>query len=191
VLGGEWSVNKTENFKKIVLVATVLTLVVSLLPPNVISEETTNTIPGYFDTSEYLYGSVGAIVITLESNGTIDEQSQNWTTTEDQEIIFQTENVTDWLAAQEPRANITFILKYYLRLPTPYEPIDRPRTDIGLWIGKAMDYLGYPALGRTWDFQVWDFVNDVRDDLGTDWVFVIFVIDSRFLLVKLRIYSGQ
>jgi archaellin len=156
----------------LILSMSLLSPVVSVdLPPDYCTED----IPGYFETSEYMYGSTAVLVVFLESNGSIMEQSQNWTTAEKQNIASEVEWTCDWIAAQESRANISFLQVYY-DVDTGYEPIDLPGNNIHLWIGDAMTSLGHS--GKDWIDQVRNFVNQERFDLGTDWVVVLFVIDS-------------
>jgi hypothetical protein len=159
----------------------ILILSMSLLPfalcPELPPDYCTEDIPGYFESTEYMYGSTAVLVVFLESDGSIMEQSQNWTTAEKQDKKSEINWTLNWFEEQEPRANVTFIPVYF-DVDTGYESIDLPRRDIGLWAGEAMSYLGHPALGRHWTYQVWDFVNQERKDLGTDWCVVLFLIDS-------------
>ena len=46
-------------------------------------------IPGYFDTSEYLIGSVAVGIIFLESNGTIDSSTENWNSAREVQVISE------------------------------------------------------------------------------------------------------
>ncbi|NIU58954.1 MAG: hypothetical protein GWN67_22000, partial [Phycisphaerae bacterium] len=135
------------------------------------------TPPGYYDTSEYLIGSVAVGVILPESNGTIDPSTEDWTSDEESQVVSEITAGLDWWAAYNPSAGVSFSLEVHYRVPTSYEPISRPGTagDEALWISEVMTYLGYPG-----DFfmQVWDYVNDLRSQLGTDWAFTIFVVDS-------------
>ncbi len=67
---------------------------------------------------------------------------------------------------------------YFLRrYPTSYEPISRPQSDQGLWIGEVMGKLGYDR-STSYFTQVRDYVNDLRATYQADWAFAIFVVDS-------------
>jgi len=63
------------------------------------------------------------------------------------------------------------------RYPTSYEPISRPQSDQGLWIGEVMGKLGYDR-STSYFTQVRDYVNDLRATYQADWAFAIFVVDS-------------
>jgi len=132
--------------------------------------------PGYYETSEYMIGSVAVGIIFLESNGTIDPETENWTSSEELQVTNEIEAALSWWAGQNPSANVSFAYDIHYRVPTSYEPINRSYfPDRELWISEAMAFLGY---GGYWWWQVSDYVNDLRDTLGTDWAFAVFIIDS-------------
>lgn len=133
--------------------------------------------PSYYETSEYLLGSVAVGIILMESNGSIDPSTEDWTSLREPLVISQIrDNGLPWLANFDPDANVTFIYDIRYRVPTSYEPINHPQSDQGYWISDAMNHLGYadPSYFR----QVRDYINDLRITLGTDWAFAVFVVDS-------------
>ncbi len=149
--------------------------------------------PGYYETSEYLIGSVAFAVIPLESNGAIDLQKENWNDGGVSEIgTVRTEIKTalDWWSGQNPNASVSFrghprpdfAWRVHQPVPISYEPITRPSTDEGLWIGEAMTYLGFP--GTDYYAQTIAYLNSLRSSFGpdwgseADWAFVIFMVDS-------------
>jgi hypothetical protein len=135
--------------------------------------------PGYGETSEYMIGSVAVSLILPESNGSIDPSTEDWTSTEEQNVINEVQYALDWWANQNSNASVSFIKEIHLRVPTSYEPINRPVTETYKWISEIMTSLEFPKLsGEIWVDQVRDYVNALRDKLSTDWVFVIFVVDS-------------
>jgi parallel beta-helix repeat protein len=141
--------------------------------------------PGYYETSEYLIGSVVVATILLQSNGT--ESTENWDQSEIQYVDTATNQALDWWRSQtsapvsftrdvDPRAPIR---RPYVVVSTSYEPINRPSTDAGLWIGEAMTQLGYP--GPDYWRQTYDYLYDLRNQDGWmkyNWAFVMFVVDS-------------
>jgi len=133
--------------------------------------------PGYYETSEYLIGSVAVGVILPESNGTIDPSTEDWTSTEESQMISAVEAGLDWWAAYNPSANVSFSIEVHYRVPTSYEPTYHLTENL-LWISEAMTYLGYPSTYYNYHEQVRDYINDLRDRLGTNWAFAIFLIDS-------------
>ncbi len=88
----------------------------------------------------------------------------------------------DWWAAYNPSADVSFSMEVHYRVPTSYEPISRSSWDDWLWISEAMTYLGYPDTDYYWIPDIYtqtlDYINDLRDQLGTNWAFAIFVADS-------------
>lgn len=112
----------------------------------------------------------------LESNGTIDPETENWTSPEESSVVNKISVGLNWLARQNPSANVSFVLDVHYRVPTSYEPINHSTNDEGLWISEAMANLGYS--GSYYLTQVRDYINSLRRNLDTDWAFSIFVVDS-------------
>jgi len=138
--------------------------------------------PGFNETSEYLIGSAAFAVILLESNGTIDPETENWDSIEIFNVRSRIDYALNWWSSQNPNASLSFIgappgwAWNVTIVETSYEPINRPSTDEGLWIGEAMTNLGFP--GANYFNQTLTFINFLRDYVGTDWAFVIFIVDS-------------
>jgi hypothetical protein len=148
-------------------IASFLSVSPSALPPS----------PGYLETSEYLIGKVAVGVILLESNGTIDPSTENWTPQREAQVINEIISGLTWLKNQNPQANVSFVYDVHYAVPTSYEPINRPSTDMGLWVREAMKNLGYLSPIH-WFSLLRDYVNALRASYGTDWAFSIFVVDA-------------
>jgi hypothetical protein len=135
--------------------------------------------PGISDTSEYLMGSIALGVILLESNGSLDPNLENWTTTEITKVRSEINESLAWWAAENINANISSVTDYHL-CPTSYEPIIHPSasdpTYQELWATEAMADLGYTQ-GNYWQ-RIRDYINDIREQYHTDWTYMVFVIDS-------------
>ncbi len=132
--------------------------------------------PGYYETSEYLIGKVAVGVIFLESNGSIDQSTEDWTQQRETQVFNKINSGLTWLKNQNPQANISFVYDIHFNVPTSYEPINRSHTEAELWVGQALDYLGYP---ETSSFsQVRNYVNALRSSYQANWAFSIFVVDS-------------
>jgi hypothetical protein len=132
--------------------------------------------PGYYETSEYLIGSVAVGIVFLESNGTIDTSTEDWGPTEESKVISEIQTGLSWWANQNPSAWVSYKYDIHYRVPTRYEPINRPHTDQNLWVSEAMAYLGYA--GSYYLTQVRDYINALRNSSKTNWAFAIFVVDS-------------
>lgn len=174
-----------EKVKKIGIVAVILLLTTMLPIPNMLPNSTakaeTQSIspiedpsPDYRETSLYMIGSVAVGVIFLESNGTTDLNTENWTSYEESAVIEQVKSVLNWWSSQNLNANVTFILDIHYKVPTSYEPITHPWYYVK-WEceDEAMAYLGYQDM-----YPVKDYLNALRYDLSTDWVFAMFFVDA-------------
>jgi hypothetical protein len=147
-----------------------------LIPPDLPPKHNSSITPGYYETSEYLIGSVAVGVILLESNGTLDSNTENWTLIEETKVVSEIQNALDWWSSQNPNASVSFTMTVNYQVPTRYEPITRAHTYDRFWISEAMSYLGYP--GAYYFTQVRDYVNNLRNNMETNWAFAIFVVDS-------------
>ena len=148
----------------------------ALVAPDLEANNKLLATPGYSETSEYMIGNVAVGVVLLESNGAIDASTEDWTSTEESQVTNEVQAALNWWSIQNPSAGVTFTVTTNYRVPTSYEPINRPHTDQGLWISEAMNHLGYS--GVNYFFQVRGYVNALRNSAGTDWAFAMFIVDS-------------
>ncbi|MCB0163768.1 MAG: hypothetical protein KDI79_06055 [Anaerolineae bacterium] len=134
--------------------------------------------PGYYQTSEFMAGTVTVGIVLVESNGGTDPSSEDWTADEKQLVFNEIVNAMNWWAELEPRANLSFVYDDHFTnpLPTTIEPITRPYADQQYWIKDAMGALGYSS--SSYFNRVRDYNNDLRATYNTDWAFTIFVVDS-------------
>ena len=140
--------------------------------------QSTGFTPGYYQTSDYMIGDVAVGIILPESDGSGDPSTEDWTAEERQLVYNEIVAACNWWAAREPRAHLRFFYDDHFSSPVPtsYEPINRPHSDQGLWIGDVMGKLGYSA--SSYFTRVRDYNNALRLAYGTDWAFTIFVVDS-------------
>jgi hypothetical protein len=134
-----------------------------------------------YQTSEYMMGSAAISLILLESSGSVDPNTEDWTPSEQSQVVSECVAGMNWWAADVypyPVAPLSFVWEYHYAVPTGYEPITRTSWDDTLWITDALNSLGYPCTVSTYQNALYDYVNDLRDNHGTDWVFVVFVVDS-------------
>jgi hypothetical protein len=123
-----------------------------------------------------MMGKIAVSIILLESNGTTDPSTEDWTDAEITKVLSEIQTTLDWLASQNPNASVSFVTETHLRVPTSYEPISRSSTEIHLWVSEIMNYLGYRNIGYV--YQMHDYVNILRENLRTDWAFAIFIVNS-------------
>lgn len=148
-----------------------------LIPDDIPDNPGGSSPPGYWETSEYLIGDVAVGIIFLESNGSFDPSTEDWTSAEEANVMSEITIGLNWLADQNPAAGVSFVFDVHYKIPTRYEPINRPSLSKSVWIYEAMNFLGYPSTGDYFK-QVRNYVNDLRDSLGTDWAYVMFIVDS-------------
>lgn len=137
-----------------------------------------------FNTGGFLLGSVGVTPVLFESDGTIDPESQDWSTQEIADLLAKVDEGVNWwsdtLDAMGTVHDLEFVIDDTFAVDpveTPYEPIDRSSTFFDEYVKDFMESLGYgdaPSLERA----VQLFNHDQRAKLGTDWAFTIFVVDS-------------
>ncbi|MBU7031932.1 MAG: hypothetical protein HXS53_05345 [Theionarchaea archaeon] len=131
---------------------------------------------GFLDTSEYLVGSVAVGVLFLESNGTIDEDLETWTEEEEAKATSEIQNGLNWLLLQDTDIDLQFVYEFHYNVPVGYEPISRPHSDDDLWEQQAMFHLGYT--NPDYLINEYTYANDLRKRYGTDWAFIILMVDS-------------
>lgn len=156
----------------------------AFMPPDFLAETDVaiaaenSVTPGYHQTSEYMAGSIAVGIVLVESDGSVDPSTENWTEDEKQLVFREVVGALNWWSEQEPRANLSFVYDDHFSkpLPTSVEPITRPYSDEKLWIQDAMSALGYEA--TSYFTSVLDYNNALRDAYQTDWAFTMFVVDS-------------
>ncbi len=132
--------------------------------------------PGFYETSSYMAGKVAVGVFLPQSNGAIDRVTETWTTAQEDQVVQKVQDCTNWWIARKPNARLQFVFDVHKRVPISYEPINRSSNDEGLWVSQALGTLGYNSgdeFARTYAYT-----NDLRQNLGTDWAFAIFVVNS-------------
>jgi hypothetical protein len=147
-------------------------------PPTGLQSQDGSLTPGYNQTSEFFIGRVAVGIVLPESNGSHDPSTENWTQAERSLVWDKVTAATNWWAAREPQAHLTFIYDDGTAAPTAtgYEPINHPQRDQGLWIAEVMSNKGYS--GSNYFDQVRQYNNALRQTHQTDWAFTIFVVDS-------------
>jgi hypothetical protein len=133
----------------------------------------------FFDTSEFMLGSVTIVVLCPESDGSIDANQEDWTPAEEANVTAEIMNGMAWWTARaaDIGASLSFVYDFRFSIDQGYEPITRPSGNNNLWVGATMTALGYTAFGNHFD-NTRDLLNDERDTFGTDWAVAMFVIDD-------------
>lgn len=135
---------------------------------------------GFNDTSEFLLGDISVAVIFVESDGSIDPQTENWSVGREALCVSEIINGLNWVANQNLNANLSFTYHFYYGRTNPnaqtgYEPIEREYIDDDLWQNEIMGKLGYTG-GNI--FRQRAFINDLIENDDTHWGIVVWVVDS-------------
>jgi hypothetical protein len=138
------------------------------------------------NTSEFLAGAVSVNIILVESDGSIDLQTENWSSERENDAVARIALGLEWVRAQEPQAGLHFVYHVVsgrtdLRARTGYEPIRRAADPTGgtgedLWVKGVLAKLGYVSGDRFARSRA--FASDTRLADGTDWAVNVFVVDS-------------
>ncbi|TWU03248.1 Dockerin type I repeat protein [Neorhodopirellula pilleata] len=136
------------------------------------------------DTGEFLLGRVAVTPIFLESDGSIDTESQNWTTQEIEDVLEKVTRGVNWWTEALDQLGSVHTLEFvvddtYARNPVEigYEPIDRPSDDYDEYVGDFLDFVGISS-SHTLQSGMLAFNHAQRERLGTDWAFSILIADS-------------
>ena len=138
------------------------------------------------NTSEFLAGAVSVNIVLVESDGSIDASSENWSSTRENEVVSGISAGLEWIRLQEPQASLRFV--YHVipgrtdaRARTGYEPIRRAADPSGstgedLWVKDVLGKLGYASGDRFVRSRA--YASDTRSADRTDWAVNVFVVDS-------------
>jgi parallel beta-helix repeat protein len=144
--------------------------------PNWNTLEVYTPAPGSEEVTEYAMGSVKVGVIFVESNGTIDSETENWSVARMSIAKSEIQDGLNWWAGQEPNASLTFSMVDLGIKNTSYEPIQNIHTNESMWVNEIMADLGYST--GTFLERVKGYSNQLRSSYNTDWAFTILVVDS-------------
>jgi len=154
-----------------------------LIAPDLIPELSQNPGPGpgFYDTSEYMMGSVSVGVLLLESDGTGETSTESWTGTEENQVKSEIKEALNWWIGQDTNAGISFVYDWNYGVSVSIEPINHPSvfTDSSWeeqWVTEAMATLGYSSGDRF--ARTRSYINDLRTANNSDWAFAVFVVDS-------------
>ena len=138
------------------------------------------------NTSEFLAGAVSINVILVESDGSIEPQSENWSATREADVVAHIATGLEWVRTREPQAAVRFVYHVFAgrtdpRARTGFEPIRRKADPSGatgedLWVRDVLARFGYATGDRFVRSRA--FAADTRAADRTDWAVNIFVVDS-------------
>ncbi len=136
------------------------------------------------DLGEFMLGSIAVTPVFLESNGQVDDNTENWTSDHIEEVLANIEIGLDWWV--ETLANVSSIHELSFTIDTThaltpfetsYEGISRRSNDYTLYVGEFLSGVGFGSGGI--ESNIRSFNQSQRQKLGTDWSFTIFVVPSQ------------
>lgn len=138
------------------------------------------------DQSTFALGSLALNVIFVESDGTIDDNQEDWSVAQISKIqqeISQSVGFWEGLAGgYHPNAQLSIDVNYVnnaVPLTTHYEPIARSTTEEHLWINQVMSTLGYNGTSSFGKFSnVRNYNNDQRSNQDTHWATTMFIVND-------------
>ncbi len=131
---------------------------------------------GFWDGSEYLLGKVGVAVVLVESDGRAEPSSEDWTEEEKLLVLSGVVEAMEFWASRAPSGLLSFTYEFHTDVPVSVEPIRRAQREEGVWIGEALEALGFGGANRFQGAQ--NLVNDLKERRGLDWAFAVFIVDS-------------
>jgi len=136
------------------------------------------------DTGEFFLGTVAVTPVFLESDGSIDTESQNWTPGEFDEVMGRIEDGLDWwretLDGLGSIHSVEFVIDTtYAVDPVEigYEPIDRSSSFYNSYVNDFLVAIDARPPGPLND-AMFAFNDSQRLLHGADWSWTIFVIDA-------------
>ena len=141
----------------------------------------------WYDGSEYMLGDVWVTVVLLESDGSIDTETEDWTSSEIGRVKSEIQEGLQWwedtldATTDSSSANpLEFHIDFtYADSPvaTGYEPITHSYSYQNAWIDDFLDAVGYNT-GSSYftDLALWNDAQRLAN--GTDWAYTVFVVDS-------------
>ncbi len=138
------------------------------------------------DTGEYMLGDVRVTVVLMESDGTRDVSTQDWTADTINTIKSNVAAGLNWWqetldALPTVRDGLLNFTVDWTHADTPvatgYEPIARVSNDFSLWIYDFLNKVGFNQTGN-FSSDIRAFNNFQRQQVGADWAFTIFVVND-------------
>jgi len=137
------------------------------------------------DTGEFMLGRIAVTPVFLESDGSIDASTENWTTGHINQVLNNIQTGLNWwnrlLATKSSVHTLEWVIDttYTTNItPTPYEPIARNSNAYSLWVSEFLSDVGFSS-SSVLEENIRAFNNSQREKLDTDWSFTIFVVNSQ------------
>ena len=136
------------------------------------------------DTGEFMLGRIAVTPVFLESDGSIDQSTENWSSSHINTVLNNIQTGLNWwtqlLSTKSSVHTLDWVIDTTFAAtphPSPYEPISRPSDAYVLWVSDFLSDVGFTG-GANLDANVRAFNNSQRQKFNTDWAFTIFVVNS-------------
>jgi hypothetical protein len=131
--------------------------------------------PSKFQPSAFLAGRVAVQLIFVESDGTIEPSTKNWTDAQVTSASKQVAAALEWWRSHLPNAHIEIDLTSQV-VPSGYEPIEHDLSTEGQWVGDTLKHMGFGD--SNYFEQVYSSDDSLRQAHQADWATTIFMVDS-------------
>jgi hypothetical protein len=146
------------------------------LPPNSAAAIAADDFkPSVFQPSAFLAGRVAVQLIFVESDGSVEPSTKNWTDAQVASTRNQVAIALEWWRAQLPNARIEFDLTSRI-VPSGYEPITHELSTEGQWVGDTFKNMGFKA--SNYFEQAYSSDDSLRRARQADWATTIFMVNS-------------
>jgi hypothetical protein len=131
--------------------------------------------PSLFQPSAFLAGHVAVQLVFVESDGSKEPSTTNWTDAQITLARSQVSTALEWWRKRLPNARIDFTLTSRV-VPSGYEPIEHGLSSEGQWIGDAYRNMGFTA--ANYFEQAYSSDDSLRRAQKADWATTIFIANS-------------
>lgn len=136
------------------------------------------------DTAEFMLGRVAVVPVLFESNGQIDEATEQWTEQSIRAVLDKIHEGVQWWSDALDTLDTVHSLEFVVDetfavdpVSTPYEPISRTSQQHPLYVGSFLQEQGFGDAGSL-ENAVRAFNHRARVEHDTDWAFSIFIVNS-------------
>lgn len=137
------------------------------------------------DTGEFMLGRIAVTPVFLESDGSIDPSTEDWSPAQVNQVFSNIQTGLNWwtqlLATKSSVHTLEWVIdRTYVdnQPPISYEPINRNSNAYSLWVSEFLTDVGF-ASSPDLETNIRAFNHSQRQKLDTDWSFTIFVVNSR------------
>jgi hypothetical protein len=131
--------------------------------------------PGFYDTSEYLYGRIAVNVVFVQGT-----DGRDWSDDDKSDAVSDLVEGLDMWAQEFPQASLSFQYRTFSTY-TDHQPIEESSDNRAIWIEQGMEQIGFGRHDASDGWMqhydnVYELDNDARNAFGTDWAFTVFMV---------------